>query len=95
MEYQEAISKGFELYDELENEICILTKIHNQYTDINYSDEVLTIKTDWKVKKVEAEVEIKRDEIIKKMTDEEMKPKEAICALLTEKVFLSAREFQN
>ena len=73
--------------------ICLLSRIDDRYTDVSYSDGILTIKTDWTVKDIEAHIEITKEEIIQKVIDESIEPKEAICKLLTEKVFLSAREF--
>ena len=95
MDYLESIEKGFELYDEIETEICILKRVDNAYVDVSYADGIFTIKADCRVKEFEAEIIIQRDEILQKVLNENLAPKEAICRLLKEKICISAHEFER
>lgn len=95
MEYGDYIDKGFELFDQIENEMCILGKTDDCYTNANYSDGVLTIAADWTKKDIEAKITIERDEVIRKVLAENMEIKEAIGALLKEKICLSARDIER
>lgn len=95
MDYLESIEKGFKLYDEIETELCVLKRASNAYVDVSYVDGTFTIKADCRAKEFEAEIKIRRDEIIRKVLDENLAPKEAICRLLKDKICSSAHEFER
>lgn len=92
MEYQEAIDCGFELYDEIESEIRSFKNFGDAYAQVEYVDDILKIDVEWRRKICMAKIQIKRDEIFRKVIDENIKPKDAICKLLREKVCMSAYE---
>lgn len=94
MEYGEAIEKGFDLYDEMENEICRFAKSSNDYLDVKYENGILTIDAESRKKAMEAQIEINRKEIHQKVL-EGSTPQEAICQLLKEKICSEAHEYKN
>ena len=95
MEYAEAIDKGFELYDKIENEICIFARTDDCYTSVKYSDGVLFVEADCINKDIEAKIQIKREEIVSKVLEENLEPKDAICELLRKKICIAAQEIKR
>lgn len=94
MEYSDAIEKGFELYDEIEREICRFAKSSNAYLDVKYENEILIVDADCRKKDIEAKIEINRKEIIQRVLDGSA-PEEAICQLLKEKICSEAHEYKT
>lgn len=94
MEYIEAIEKGFDLYDEIENEICAFSKSSDSYLDVKYENGILNVEADCRKKEFEAKIEINRKEIIQKALSG-ISPKDAICQLLKEKICTEAHEYRE
>lgn len=92
-EYLNAIEAGFVLHDEIENEIATLKRIHTGSVDVSCSGNTLKVASLWK--NMEAEVEIEKDEIIRKIMDDNVSPKEAICVLLKEKTCVAAHDLKD
>ena len=90
--YLDAIVDGFKLRDEIENVIAMLTKIHTASVDVSCSDDTLVISSDWR--NMEAKVEIKKDEIMQRVLNNNINPEDAICTLLKEQTCLLAHTYK-
>lgn len=92
-DYLNAIVEGFELREEIENEIAALKKIHTASVNVSCSDDVISINSEYP-KDVEAKVEIRKEEIIQLVLKDNMRPKDAICKLLKEKTCLGVHDLR-
>ena len=92
-EYFDAITDGFMLREEIENEIAALKKIHTASVNVSCLDDVISINSEY-TKDVEAKVEIRKEEIIQLVLKDNMSPKDAICKLLKEKTCLGVRDLR-
>lgn len=91
-EFLNAITEGFTLHEDVENEMVALKKIHTTSVDVSYSGDVLFIDGDFR--NLEAKVEVGKKEIIRKVLKDNVSPKEAICALVKERICLAAHEYR-
>lgn len=92
MEYIDYINYGFKIYDSIETEIARFSKLSDAYMDISYSNDVLSINIDCRFKEFEAKIEIRKEEIIRMVLNDEKTPKDAIGELLKEKICYAAHD---
>lgn len=91
-DYMKAIYSGIDLYDMIETELSVLSRINDFYTKVSYEKGTLSVDAEDRRKGICAKTEIKKEEIFQKVITENLEPKDAICKLLKEKICLASYE---
>ena len=79
-------------YDKIESELIIFSRIDTRNVSVSYKEGVFKVGADWNVKNISAEITITKEEIVKKIMEQEIEPRDAICMLLKERVCLSSQD---